>query len=132
MSTLPKSMTIRISSITCCHQGCGLVFAVPTWWEEKRREDHAWWYCPNGHLQHYSGESDLERERRLRKSAQDSSDWYEKRLTKEENSHRATKGHLTRAKKRAAHGVCPCCQRSFSNVQRHMERQHPDYVEENG
>lgn len=25
-------------------------------------------------------------------------------------------------------GVCPCCNRSFTNVRRHMTSQHPDYT----
>jgi DNA repair exonuclease SbcCD ATPase subunit len=39
----------------------------------------------------------------------------------------AQKAATTRAKKRHAAGVCPCCNRSFENVRRHMATQHPDF-----
>jgi hypothetical protein len=45
-------------------------------------------------------------------------------------SHAATKGHVTRKKRqleRVASGVCPCCNRSFVNLRRHMKTQHPEF-----
>lgn len=39
------------------------------------------------------------------------------------------KGQLTKLRNRIANGVCPWCQRSFANVARHVEHQHPDQVE---
>jgi uncharacterized Zn finger protein (UPF0148 family) len=42
----------------------------------------------------------------------------------------ATKGVVTRMKNRAANGVCPCCNRYFANVHRHMMTQHPEFLEE--
>jgi hypothetical protein len=41
----------------------------------------------------------------------------------------AAKGQATKLKKRIAAGVCPCCSRSFVDLARHMNGQHPDYVE---
>lgn len=43
---------------------------------------------------------------------------------------RATKGRLTKTKKRIANGVCPCCNRHFVNLERHMTGKHPDYTKE--
>src|SRR5690348_17118433 len=63
-------MGVQFEVITCCAKGCGLTFAVPNWWYQKRRDDHSSWSCPNGHSQHFSAESDAERERRLRKEAE--------------------------------------------------------------
>lgn len=39
----------------------------------------------------------------------------------------AQRGQTTKLKNRIAKGVCPCCQRSFQNLKRHMESQHPDF-----
>jgi len=50
----------------------------------------------------------------------------------ERRSKNAIKGHHTRTKKRVAAGVCPCCNRSFENLGRHMKHQHPDYLEADG
>lgn len=45
-----------------------------------------------------------------------------------QNSLRATKGVITKIKKRVHNGVCPCCNRSFVNLRRHMKNKHPDYT----
>lgn len=50
-------------------------------------------------------------------------------LEAERRAHAATKGQLTKTRKRVAGGVCPCCNRSFVNLGRHMAGQHPDYAE---
>lgn len=47
-----------------------------------------------------------------------------------ENSLRTTKGVVTKIKQRVGKGVCPCCNRSFRDLQRHMNSKHPDYSEE--
>jgi hypothetical protein len=48
---------------------CGVVFCLPECFDEERREDHATWYCPNGHPLHYPAESPKEREIRLLKES---------------------------------------------------------------
>ena len=40
---------------------------------------------------------------------------------------RAEKGAKTKLKNRIANGVCPCCTRSFQNLQRHIETKHPEF-----
>lgn len=51
----------------------------------------------------------------------------EHKATKQELT--TTKGQLTKTKKRLAGGVCPCCNRSFVSLAKHMASQHPDYQE---
>lgn len=51
----------------------------------------------------------------------------EHKTTKQELT--TTKGQLTKTKKRLAGGVCPCCNRSFVSLAKHMANQHPDYQE---
>lgn len=36
------------------------------------------------------------------------------------------KGALRKVKIRVGRGVCPCCNRSFENLRRHMESKHPE------
>lgn len=62
-----------------------------------------------------------ETERHLRQQAQSAERVIQDLLKKE----RASKARL---KKRADHGVCPCCTRSFENVRRHLATKHPEYV----
>ena len=56
-------------------------------------------------------------------------EWSRSSARAAERSNRALRGHLTRQRKRAAAGMCPCCRRTFENVARHMESQHPGYGE---
>jgi DNA repair exonuclease SbcCD ATPase subunit len=39
----------------------------------------------------------------------------------------AQKAQTTKARKRAAAALCPCCNRSFVQLRRHMETKHPGY-----
>lgn len=45
-----------------------------------------------------------------------------------EASRNAYKGQVTRLKNRAAAGMCPCCNRHFTNLERHMGTKHPDFT----
>ena len=108
---------------------CGVVFAMPERLLEQRRENHAWFYCPNGHAQHFaqSGtERQLEAERK--ENARLKSLVLSERATVERlSSDLMDKAkELKRVKKRAEIGVCQKCNRSFLNVTRHMETQHGD------
>ena len=122
-----------LTVIECCT--CHMDFAMSQDFERARRRDHKSWYCPAGHVQFFPGESDIERERRLRREAEEEEARERTRRRAEadqreaaERSLRATKGHLTRQRRRAAHGVCPVCPRTFANVEQHVAKQHPEYV----
>lgn len=128
MNTLTYSGTLVTR--TCW---CGIRHAIPQELsnEADRNKDTSV-YCPVGHSwvsgSHEKRESEklrgeLEAERNRLRATRDL-------LTHEERSHAATRGHLTRTKKRVAHGVCPCCNRTFQQLGRHMKAKHPEYIEE--
>ncbi len=110
---------------------CGIGVYGPHGFHRSRSRDHKRFYCLNGHWQYFPGESDIERERQKRELAERERDNARFFLQSEEHSHRATRGHLTRVKKRIANGVCPCCKRSFpgGRLQRHIESKHPGWTE---
>lgn len=116
---------------TCCN--CGLVFAMPIELYRERKRDQKNFHCPNGHPQHYvaSTEQDLRNQvaREQARADQLKADRDRERRNREraERQRSALKGQLTKVKKRVAHGVCPCCNRTFQNLQRHMESQHPEF-----
>lgn len=95
-------------------------------------------YCPNGHGWHYpKGDSQttiLRRERdRARQALAERDDTIEQEREWRKQSERsasAYKGQVTKIKKRVGKGVCPCCNRQFQNVHKHMESQHPEYSSE--
>jgi hypothetical protein len=39
----------------------------------------------------------------------------------------ATRGVVTKMRKRVSVGTCPCCKRNFSQLARHMKTKHPDF-----
>jgi hypothetical protein len=119
-----KLKQINLVDTVCA--GCGMDFSVPDWFLTGRREDGQTFYCPAGHhLSFRKTELDRLRERADRLSAQNTH--LADQAAAAERALRATKGQVTKLKKRVANGVCPCCNRSFANLARHMSGQHPDF-----
>jgi len=112
---------------TCCN--CGIEFAMPERFHDMRRADHELFYCPFGHPQHYIvGKTRVELAQEKAARAEREAANIAESLRIERASHTATKGQLTKAKKRAANGVCPCCNRSFVNVANHVANKHPEHL----
>jgi hypothetical protein len=110
---------------------CGIHMAIPDdlYSIANRNKGKTVW-CPLGHQFIFSNtvEEQLAEAKRETARARQRESAVRDLLTHEENSHRSTRGHLTRQKRRIAAGVCPCCNRTFRDLARHMEGQHPDYV----
>lgn len=91
--------------------------------------------CPLGHNWIRSGEGrakELERQVQQERQRRDQAEADAKRQRelreKAERSLTAQRGVTTRIKNRVHKGVCPCCNRHFTNLERHMQNQHPDYL----
>lgn len=123
MSTM--TYTGLLSVVECAE--CHMDFGVTPQFERDRRADHATFYCPNRHANYYGHESVEERLRRQLAAAEGKAAAERARAATAEARRRAAKGQLTKVKNRVANGVCPCCNRHFANVERHMTSQHPDY-----
>lgn len=132
--TLNEMMTYVVEN--CIN--CGVTFALSEPFRNQRISDKKTWYCPNGHqMQYTESEEDrlrrqLEAERRRTANAEEQARaaWADAEV--ERQSHAATKGLLTKAKKqvqRAENGVCTICHRSFPNVRDHMRSKHGDAAE---
>lgn len=125
---MPEITLTETLQVTSCW--CGVNLAIPdSLYREAHDSGHAV-YCPLGHTFVYGNtwkkraEEEEEKRRRAEQRARASREL----LEAEERSHAATRGHLTRTKKRVANGVCPCCNRSFVNLRRHMDCKHPEYA----
>ena len=117
--------------IDCCN--CKMLFAVPEEIDNRWLKTGSTFYCPQGHPQHYtkSENQKLKKQLDLAKKKLERTErelaWAETAKQNLRNTIRAEKGAKTKLKKRIANGVCPCCKRSFANVKRHMDGQHPGY-----
>lgn len=120
-----------LTTVTCW---CGMRHAVPTELREHQQRQHQDGrpqdsiYCPLGHRYVIAGKGEAEVLRQQLATARRSRDATRDLLDHEQRSHAATRGHLTRTRKRAAHGVCPCCKRTFQQLDRHMKAKHPNFV----
>lgn len=118
-ATIQTNLTLETE--TCCN--CGVTFAMPAQLKYERLTNGGEFYCPNGHGQHYKTpmvvklKKDLEAaEVALRRAKCETLN--ERRLLEE-----ATAKHA-RLQKRVTNGVCPCCNRTFTNLARHMKTKH--------
>lgn len=119
----------KMMEVLTCYK-CGIEFGMPHGFIGNRREDQAHFWCPNGHRQAFveSAADQLRRERdRLaqRIAERDDALAFERSLRQQEQRRSAAyRGQVTRLKKRAKAGLCPCCNRHFENLERHMATKH--------
>lgn len=114
---------------------CGVTFTVPERVYNYRRRKGGFNFCPNGHQWGWSegtekrDELRAERDRLKQAVAQRDDEVRHEREMREHAERRtaAAKGQITKLKKRASAGVCPCCNRTFQNLARHMKTKHPEY-----
>lgn len=114
---------------------CGMTYAVPSGLRAYQRRCHDNGervpdiYCPLGHACVPAGKGAAQLEREKREQLERRLANRDEDLRAERASHAATKGQLTKARKRADRGVCAHCNRSFVNVARHVATCHPDQLE---
>jgi hypothetical protein len=117
---------------------CGVIFALNTDYEGRRRADGRTFYCPNGHPRAWA-ESEVDRQRKRAELAEQQAraarvarDAARDQAQAAERSARALRGHLTRLRNRIANGVCPVtgCRRNFADVRAHITGQHPEWAHE--
>lgn len=121
---------------------CFISFRVPKGFTDFRRRDCSVFYCPNGHQMNYSRnetpEAVLKRERdRLAQQIAQRDDalaeekrrreYAERQRTDAETARAIAQKRLVKLKARAATGTCPCCNRNFSELQKHIATKHPTF-----
>jgi len=101
----------------------------------KARGEDFTFYCPNGHPRAFikgpTKEQRLQEE--LSQARQRLAMWMDEAKAERERANReaaskaAYKGVATRTRNRIKNGVCPCCNRTFSNLAAHMANLHPKF-----
>lgn len=117
---------------------CKEKFALNDSTEAVLRKSRQTFHCPWGHQMSFRAgprEEDLLRkalETQKQQNAMIADDARRARERAEQAERRASaaRGQVTRLKNRAAAGVCPCCNRTFANLQRHMAGKHPTFLAE--
>lgn len=138
MSVNNTTVTVTIAGMTC--KGCGVSFGVEAGFLANAREEgdgKHWFRCTNPRCpweaQSYQ-ESEMTRLRKQVEAVKRSRDFFigecgaeRERTRAEQRRSAALRGVLTKTKKRVAAGVCPCCNRTFRDLARHMKGKHPSY-----
>ena len=106
---------------------CGIRFLVPQSFDNNKREHGLGWHCPNGHSRIYR-ESDSEKMRRERDLARQQVARAEQEAAEAREAQAKAERREKRIRKRIHAGVCPCCNRTFVNLGRHMQTKHPDQL----
>lgn len=135
MSVLTQNFTTTLEIYVCCHEGCGVTFGMTSGFVAQRREDHGGWYCPNGHAQYFSAINEKEQLKKENESLQRQvvDAWRvvdEKKIQIQQLGYslRSQKAAKTAIMNRVKRGLCPCCRRTFSNLQSHFKTQHPELL----
>lgn len=126
--TAIHAVSVQLIEINCGE--CGGVYAVNERFHTHKREKGGFWTCPycktgwgfdpNG-SELAKAKRQVEEERKRKEDALARANAAIQRADKAEQS-------LHRHKTRASNGVCPCCQRTFKQLARHMAAKHPDYA----
>lgn len=105
---------------------CGAVFAMTKQHMSARERDGDWFYCPNGHGLAYteSVEAQLKEARLAKQRYADEAARLRASNDGLLSEVAAKKREIGRMKKRAEHGVCQFCRRTFVNVARHVQNKH--------
>lgn len=130
ISEFVDSTTVGLTRVECgC---CGGVYAIVSRYHDHCRDNNKSWRCPYcvctwGFDHDGSPLSKAKREAaRLRdRLVQTKAD-----LRETEARRRGEKAAKTRLRNRIVVGVCPCCNRTFQNLHRHMDKMHPEFKEQ--
>lgn len=104
---------------------CGIPYAVPAKWRDKKVEANGSFNCPNGCSLHFTGETQAQKLQKIVDRKNSELEEANNRMLDEINERKKVERKL----KRVHNGTCPCCKRSFPNLQRHMQSKHPELIQ---
>lgn len=123
-TVLSFSHSNNVESLTCGN--CGMVFWVAQHWLKEKRDTGGEFHCPNGHTRVFK-ESETDRLRKQLAAKEEELARERTRSEQKDRTNAALRGQVTKIKTRVQHGVCPCCNRTFQQLARHMATKHPDW-----
>ena len=108
---------------------CGVIFAIPQEMYSSARRSGGWWHCPNGHCIGWEKGIDHTKIKELELelvAEKDRKNEALRRANEATEAEQKAQDEMKRMKKRANAGVCPCCNRTFQHLARHMKTKHPE------
>lgn len=108
--------------------GCGIPFFVPTKWLNTRINNHGEFHCPNGCNRVFTGKSEAEKLKEKLEQVEREKAQREEELQNKWLDTLHEKQKVEKKLKRIENGVCPCCNRSFHNLQQHIQNEHPEIL----
>jgi len=126
MATIQFTETLVMKVIYCAN--CNIPFAISEDHQDRMRKTHEGFYCPNGHSNIYNG---LNAEEKLRAELKRKEQELADKAIEAIRMQNELESQIKRQKrdlKRLTNGVCPCCNRTFSNLHNHMKKQHPEAI----
>lgn len=102
---------------------------MPTIRATELQRSHKTFYCINGHPQFWPGKSDLEKLKDDLAEKARQLEFEKQRAATNFQLREKAEAEVKKIRKRVGRGACPCCKRSFTNLQRHMTTKHPDFAE---
>jgi hypothetical protein len=115
---------------------CGVWHAFPEERYQSALQEGGFWHCPNGHqrgwdkgqtpnaLDALRRERDNLKQQNARLADDATAAW--RTANAEHDRHKLTLQKLKAVEQRVGGGVCPCCNRTFQQLARHMQSKHPD------
>jgi len=135
-TAMTETVTIRGGTFEVWEcKSCGVIATAPKVLRDEHRRVGGYCFCPNGHQwgwhKEESEEARIRRERdRFAQQIAQRDDDLRIETARRETAERevtAARKKLASLKKRAAAGVCPCCNRTFIELQKHMASKHPTF-----
>ena len=125
------SFRVTVELVVMICPTCGIVYGLTESYQDRKYKEAGSWFCPNGHGVCYPRESDEKRIARLEAekialNARVNSVLEQRNAA--ETLAKSFQDRNKRLRKRVANGVCPCCNRHFVNLERHMKSKHPQKV----
>lgn len=106
---------------------CGVEHAIPKTMYDCAYKEGGFWHCPNGHSRGWKEGAENQEIDKMRR-ARDRAVQEQARLAEEISS---KEREIKCIKKRASAGTCQCCNRTFTNMARHMKTKHPEQLGSN-
>jgi hypothetical protein len=109
---------------------CGIPFGISSGFKEAATVNHMTFFCPRGCRLAF-GESQLDV---LRKEKEKSALVFQAQINEANHARLVAEKKAKKAvadkrklERRIAHGVCPCCNKTFADIANHMITEHKDY-----